>query len=241
MHYYIDGYNLLFRLLRASDEDLQIQRELVIQELNTKIQFLELDVTLVFDAQYQYGESTRTHLNYLEILFTASGETADDFIINELKASRTPLQETVVTSDKKLAWRARRKLARTESVEEFFEWINRRYKNKKKQKKREKAEGSSTTLMAPKPIIKPPVPTKPSAKDSVEECFGFYLDEFEKNFEEVVKSKPISGASEVEIKPKIHKKLRKPKENVEKGISDHERWQKVFEERLSNPDSDFSN
>ena len=240
MHYYIDGYNLLFRMLRASDENLQIQRELVIQELNNKIQFLELDVTLVFDAQYQYGESTRTQLNYLEILFTSSGETADDFIISELKACRTPLQETVVTSDKKLAWRARRKLARTESVEEFFEWINRRYKNKKKQKKREKEEGQSPTLIAPKPIAKPAVPTKPSTKDSVEECFGFYLNEFEKNFEEVSKTKPISDASKVEIKPEIHKKLRKPKENVEKGIPDHERWQKAFEERLSNPDSDFS-
>lgn len=237
MHYYIDGYNLLFRMLRASDEDLQTQREMVIQDLNKKIQILQLDITLVFDAQYQFGDTTRSHLNYLEILFTSKGETADDFIINELKSTDSPRQETVVTSDKKLAWRARRKHAHTESVEEFLEWLNRRYKNVKKQKKKEKKVVLTLPPVAPaKPAQKPAVPSKPTSKASAEECFDFYLHEFEKNFEEVVlKSQPLI-LPETAPEPPIHKKLRKPKEQVEKGISDMERWHKIFEERLTKKD-----
>ena len=36
MHYFIDGYNLLFRILRAGD-NLQKQREEIIQDLEIKI------------------------------------------------------------------------------------------------------------------------------------------------------------------------------------------------------------
>ena len=54
MHYFIDGYNLLFRLLHGS-EDLQSEREAIIYELNKKISLIKLDVAIVFDAAYQIG------------------------------------------------------------------------------------------------------------------------------------------------------------------------------------------
>ena len=43
MHYFIDGYNLLFRLCMDS-EDLQSQREAIIHDLNKKISLIKMDV-----------------------------------------------------------------------------------------------------------------------------------------------------------------------------------------------------
>ena len=65
MHYFIDGYNLLFRIVHAGD-DLKTQRDELIQDLIHKVNLLQLDVTLVFDSQYQNDEGSRTHHDYLK-------------------------------------------------------------------------------------------------------------------------------------------------------------------------------
>lgn len=160
MHYYVDGYNLMFRLLRASD-DLQKQREQVIRDLNRKAGFLELDITLVFDSKYQAGEAERIRVDHLEVLYTNEGETADECILDEL----TGLQETVVTSDKKLAYLSRLKQAKTESVSEFILWLNKRYKNKIRHLKNPKEK---EPLSLPKPAAAP----KPGNLDYYLHAFG---------------------------------------------------------------------
>ncbi|MGA8163726.1 MAG: NYN domain-containing protein [Waddliaceae bacterium] len=137
MHYLIDGYNLLFRMAGARD-DLRSQREQLIAELTEKIEFLKLNVSLVFDSHSQEGDRSRSHFHSLEICFTAEGETADAYILSKLKSAKNPSQETVVTSDKTLAWKARRHLARTEAPEVFLSWVHQRYDNRKQQKKKEK-------------------------------------------------------------------------------------------------------
>lgn len=219
MHYYIDGYNLLFRIVRAG-ENLQTQREIVIQDLSAKIKFLGLDATIVFDAQYQVGEGTKTHLQDLEILFTAQGETADESIINELKSVRDPRHETVVTSDKKLAWRARRKAAHSESVEEFMDWLNRRYKNKIRTAKQEKRKVS----LAPKEVLLVPPPKKePHRKMLAEECTEYYAEIFEKKFEEL----PQPPKKNVTEKNATEKK--KPPKAPKDTRSDFDRWLDIFE------------
>ena len=60
-------------------EELQKQREAVISDLSKKISLLKLDASIVFDAAFQIGGASRTHYNDLEILFTAEGETADEY------------------------------------------------------------------------------------------------------------------------------------------------------------------
>jgi uncharacterized protein len=214
----------MFRVLRAGD-DLQAQREQIIQDLRQKIRFLSLDVTIVFDAQYREGESTRSHHNPLEIQFTGKGETADDQIIAELKRVKNPLLHTVVTSDKKLAWLARRRGAKTETVEEFIAWLNKRYKNKLNQK-------------TPPPAQITPLPKKPkessedkipSQSSSAEECFDFYLKQFEKEVQESLPPKKTKPAE-----PKKRKK--KLEQNAPDGLTDMERWLKAFHRSLANDD-----
>lgn len=218
MHYFIDGYNLMFRVLRAGD-DLQKQRLLIIRDLSHKIQTLSLNVTLVFDAQYYKGESSRTHREPLDIRFTEQGETADEFILQQLKHDDNPRQQTVVTSDKKLAWLARRRGAHTESVEEFFKWLNHRYRNKLRHSK-----VVSPSLAIPekqKNVIS--IPTKTPA----EESFEYYLKHFEANLQEL----PQDNAKTQVTKKKKVDNSKNIQQNDE-GLSDMERWRRAFESEL---------
>lgn len=219
MHYYIDGYNLMFRSSGA-DDDLQIKRQRLILDLSNKIQFLQLNVTLVFDAQYQYGEGSRIHYENLEVFYTAAGETADEYILSELKAEGGLEKYTVVTSDKKLAWLARRRHARTETVEEFLDWLGKRYRNKiKKLKRGPQPTPSSKTI--PKQITKHPLKKIPSKEASVEECFEFYLEIFEKQIAEQPQKKKNKKSS--------LKKNNPPPKKEEEFLSEMERWLRIFE------------
>ncbi len=225
MHYYIDGYNLLFRILRAGD-DLTKQRETIIEDLSHKIALLGIDATLVFDSQYQLGESTRSHLRNLEILYTDYQQTADDLILKELKREPNPQQHTVVTSDKKLAWYARRKSAKTETVEEFFAWLNKAYKNKLRHQKQAKESPKEI----PKKKETPVKPAQPSTQASANECFDFYLQQFEKEAEALT---PPTSPSPPEKEPKRRSKIPKKAKDDAQSLMDH--WLKAFQ---SNPDPD---
>lgn len=231
MHYFIDGYNLMFRILHA-DDDLQKQRQEIIQNLEAKISYLELDVTIVFDAQYQNTATSRSHLNRLEIFFTAVGETADEFILQSLKESTKSSQQTVVTSDKKLAWLSRRSHAKTESVETFINWLNRRYKNKLQQQKNKFKKSKELIHLLPSPKITPPKQAiSPGPQSSPEDCFDFYLDRFEKEYSALVEEKTM--AKEIK-KSRNSETLRKKKRKSgippkKETLSDTERWRAAFE------------
>lgn len=210
MLYIIDGYNLMFKVLRAGD-DLQKQRIALIRDLNAKVQLLGIDALIVFDAQYKYGDAQRSHYNYLEIHFTAQGEIADDYILKYVKSAIEPGQITVVTSDKKLSWMSRRRGAKTETVDEFLGLLNRRYRNKLKQL-------SEPQHVAPLPPEEPLKLLKPKLKDTPEQCFDFYMSEFEKEL------------LEQGIKPESPKtkKTRLEKPEIKEDLSDEERWLREF-------------
>jgi uncharacterized protein len=221
MHYYIDGYNLLFRILRACD-DLKTQRNQLLQDLESKINLLELDATIVFDSQYKEDGSSRAHHNHLEIIFTSVGETADEYILQDLKGASQPSQHTVVTSDKRLAELCRRRLAKTESVEEFFAWLNKRCQNKQRRQKEPAASKKAEAAPLPKRVA--------GSGASVEECFDFYLDAFEKEAKEIdVQDTP----AEQKIKTIRKKKTQKKEDKKEQDLSDMERWLKAFERKDS--------
>lgn len=236
MHYYIDGYNLLFRVLRAGD-DVRKQREEITLEIEKKINLLELDATLVFDSHYHESDSERSHFKSLEIIFTAKGETADEFILQELKESNAPAQHTVITSDKKLARLCQLRLGKTESVDDFLAWLNKRYKNKLRQRR----ILASNPPQAPKVIVEPkkpePLPPPPpTSEDSAEKCFSYYLDTFEKEIQELEKHIPPPKPPQAPKKIKV-KKRQLTKE--EEQLSNEERWQKAFESRSVDESDNF--
>lgn len=163
MHYFIDGYNLLFRSIKAGSEDLQLQRQAIIDDLSKKLNVLNIDATIVFDSYYQKGLREKNHKQNFEILFTDEGETADECILDELRIRPNPRIETVVTSDKDLAWKARLKGAHTLTIDEFLRFLN--------QKWRKKMNPISKKEKEPEPIP-PPI----EKKETTEE---FYLRTFE--------------------------------------------------------------
>lgn len=165
MHYIIDGYNLFFFLFGNSFRDFKSQRQSLIQSMNAKIEFLSLDVSLVFDSHLVPGEGSRSHYHHLEIQFTPEGMNADDFIINYLKQSRNTSKEVLVTNDRELSQRARHLSAGTQSIDQFLNWLNKRYSNKKRGKDKPVAKFNTSleidilsTLFSAPPS---PPPSKP--------------------------------------------------------------------------------
>lgn len=133
-HYLIDGYNLLFRTAFGKEgESFTKEREKVIQNLSKEIASASFSASIVFDAAFQEGPSEKQNKGELEIIYTEMGESADDWIIQEVKRSAKPSLLIVVTSDRKLAWRARMKGAQSIPVEDFLKLV-RRVVRKKQQK-----------------------------------------------------------------------------------------------------------
>ncbi len=178
MHYFIDGYNLMFRLIRESKEDLQKSREKIIISLNEKASLLNLNISLIFDAAYQVHERACVHYDALEIIFSSTGETADDLILYEIEHSVAPHQEIVVTSDKQLARKVKSLSAKAETVETFISSLNRLYYNKlhKKQKKQ--------------PVIIPQIKSPPTTCASSPSVPLSYQEIFEARYADLVKDKP---------------------------------------------------
>ena len=87
---------------------------------------LGLELTLVFDAAYQEGPGSISHYDKIGIIFTEESQSADDFLIQQLEHEDNPRNTTLVTSDNRLAWRARSIGAKTLSVEEFLGWLRAR-------------------------------------------------------------------------------------------------------------------
>lgn len=208
MHYIIDGYNMMFRVLNA-DDDLQVKREQILKDLSIKIHYLGIKVSFVFDGQ----EAQKIFFHDLPVYFSSIRQTADEYILEMLKMEQEPSQTTVVTSDKKLAWLTRRAKAKTESVEDFLTWLNKRFRNKIRRKK------------LPQKEFKPLKKKKPELTSMPEECFDYYLEIFE------------SRSGEIPVPPETKKKEKKLK-TKEKPLSDMERWQKAFEKKITEESED---
>jgi uncharacterized protein len=232
MHYYIDGYNLLFRLT-DDKENLQSERQALIYDLNKKISAVKWNASLIFDATFQLGGRDRSHFDALEILFTAFGETADEYILDELSRIRYPNQETVVTSDKRLAWKVRHLGAHTESVEDFFDRLNRSYKNKTgplKSKKKSSLPELSKSVPSPSPIL-----NMPAIDASVSEYSDYYLQVFETKWQNLNQQQEAAKR----LKKSQQPTKRQPRQRSSSFLlskapeiqaqTDAERWLKVFE------------
>jgi predicted RNA-binding protein with PIN domain len=136
MHYYVDGYNLLFRLGGLFEKkSLEISRACLISHLDNLAKLLNLECTIVFDAAFQSNELSRGHFGSLEIIFTAKDETADSHLIEIFDAIEKPGLAVCVTSDRELKSRAKMRHIRTLSCEEFLSSLHKKAAKKKKKEK----------------------------------------------------------------------------------------------------------
>jgi predicted RNA-binding protein with PIN domain len=127
MHYFLDGYNLLFRVDKEK-RSLQKKREYVLSVLYEEMQGSKLSLTIVFDSMNTDEESRRGHKGPIEIVYTAKKQTADQYIIDEILHCKNPKVETVVTSDTQLAMQCRCCGANTMTVEDFLLFLTKKQK-----------------------------------------------------------------------------------------------------------------
>ncbi|MCK4934033.1 MAG: NYN domain-containing protein [Simkaniaceae bacterium] len=124
MHFIIDGYNLIFQVCKKIDP-LQNTRESITALFQTITNSLKLNITIVFDSHKEHSEhyASKKLQGCLEVIFPPDGETADNYILEILELNPNPKLETLVTSDKPLALKARGIGAKTQSVDEFLAYL----------------------------------------------------------------------------------------------------------------------
>ncbi len=148
MHFFIDGYNFLFKLSHNWHFDLRTQREALIKAFNEKIEELKLSLTIVFDgAEMPRGDYTRGHWKNVEVVYTHEGLTADAYIIRQLEEVKHGKLYTVVTADRELMNRAKMLGAHVMDNQAFLQLLQKR---KQKQVRR---KGQERVLMETKDNI----------------------------------------------------------------------------------------
>lgn len=201
--YLIDGYNLLFRTLRArGSEDLKYERQRLVEELGNKLRTSGIDAALIFDSYHQIGPRERLFQFGLDVHYTDEKQTADDYILEWLHLTKRPQDHIVVTSDRNLARRAASKGARVQTIEAFKAMLERIYLKKLR----------APVALKPLPTI---IKASPKRIETSEE-------RYERIFEEKLEGAPPK---------KMQKKKLVKKVVEEKKEDDFERWLRIFEDR----------
>lgn len=144
MKYVIDGYNLFFHIEDEANP-LEKKRELFISALNNALSELHLHAILIFDSHQTHAAvfPTKKDLSALEIIFSPEGISADEYILERLRAEKKPQLQVIVTSDRELIRHAKHLGAKTKTIESFFEMLSRRSAKKNSQEEKKMHKESS--------------------------------------------------------------------------------------------------
>ncbi len=130
MHYWIDGYNLLFHLPKNKGS-FEEKRRILISQINEQAKNLSLQITIVFDASDpDQKHDTRSHFDDLELIYTHRKKSADDAILEAVEHSRNPALLCAVSSDKGVTSKARALGAQILSLPEFLAFLFKKQKKK---------------------------------------------------------------------------------------------------------------
>ncbi len=128
MLYFIDGYNLLFRMFHSQDK-LEKQRNIIISFLIKRITSLKGEVYLIFDGKYKNDEfEGRDYFDALNVIYTPKGQTADNYIIDRAEYSQQTSQITVISSDKALTGKCKALGCITQSIDAFLNQLLKKQK-----------------------------------------------------------------------------------------------------------------
>lgn len=127
MVYLIDGYNLIFSLIKSKDS-LQVMRQKVIRYLQKKFSARKISGMLVFDGAHRRDEeSGLSYSSPLIVAYAPKGQSADEYIIEQIQIANNPKLITVITNDKGLMLHTKSTGAKAIGNTEFINWL----KNKK--------------------------------------------------------------------------------------------------------------
>ncbi len=126
----VDGYNMIGawpELVALKDKNLlEEAREQLLKKLSNYAKFEDLEIIVVFDAQFVPG-ITQTYNKYsLEVIFTEEGQTADSYIEKMAGEKNNRLtQVAVATSDLAEQWVVFSQGALRVSANELFKRIKK--------------------------------------------------------------------------------------------------------------------
>ena len=132
MHFLIDGYDLLF-FLDDSVHSLQKQREKLCHWLQKK--FIEHGYlgTIIFDGSFISGEISGLSYQFpLEIVYTPSGQNADNWITERVEIEKNRNDLIVVTNDKGLRRHIQSLHGKIISNHSFLQKFNKKYPSSEK-------------------------------------------------------------------------------------------------------------
>ncbi len=137
MYYLIDGYNLIFSLIESKDS-LQTLRVKIIAALQKRFTVKKISGMLVFDGAHRRDEeSGLTYSSPLIIAYAPKGQTADEYIVQQIQLAKNSKLITVITNDKGLARHAKSAGANVQGNDEFIEWLHKKKKKTSKQEPKE--------------------------------------------------------------------------------------------------------
>lgn len=127
MLYIIDGYNFLFRF-RAEHKELEKNRAETISTIDSLCSKYSIKALLIFDSQLPHSQDypNKQQLYSLDVVFSPTGTSADDYILEYIDGCKTPQQITVVSSDQFLCDCCKAKFSKTISIEDFMEKFKRK-------------------------------------------------------------------------------------------------------------------
>ncbi len=98
----VDGYNVIHAdpvLKRAAAAGMERAREALLSLLRDYLGVRDVQVTVVFDGAGGIVDAEALIPGRLQVLYSARGQSADEIIVNTLRAHPNPREYIVVTSD----------------------------------------------------------------------------------------------------------------------------------------------
>lgn len=130
LNYWIDGYNLFFRL-HKNYQSLKKRKHTLLVTLNKMVKLLGYHVIIVFDGkQKEYLESYQQNWSDIVLIYTGYNQSADDLILERIQEYKILSNQIVVSSDRDLLKKARLLGAQTETVEKFLNHLIQRVRKK---------------------------------------------------------------------------------------------------------------
>lgn len=121
----VDGYNMIgawpmLKKLKNQDE-MEEARDLLLHELSHYAKYEDIEVRVIFDAQFVPGIQKSFKKFQLNVIFTKEGETADSYIERVVGEENLLItQVTVATSDLAEQWMIFQKGALRKSANELY-------------------------------------------------------------------------------------------------------------------------
>ena len=130
----VDGYNMIgawpeLKVLKKQNK-LEEARDTLLAELSEYAIYNALEIVVVFDAQFVSGIAQSYKKYSLQVVFTASDQTADDYIEGYAYDRLNPLTRvTVATSDLAEQWQIFSAGALRKPARELYKDVHKNKKN----------------------------------------------------------------------------------------------------------------